>query len=101
MNTILEPPHPHPASKLMVQGPCLAPASPPTQAAGAASVRLMLKKDFIAHKPTNSKESHGNNHPSTQAASCSCVNLLSFKAALSAHVMMMMIMIVIMMISSN
>ena len=65
MNTFPEPPHPHSTSQLMVQGPCLAPASPPTQATGAASVRLMLKKDFIAHKPTTSTESHGNNHPST------------------------------------
>lgn len=45
MNSILEPPHSHPTFNLMVQGPCLASASPPTQAAGAASVRLMLKKD--------------------------------------------------------
>lgn len=98
MNTILEPPRPHPAIKLMVQGPCLAPASPPTQAAGAASVKPMLKKDFIAHKPTTSKESHGNNHSSTQAASYSFVNFLSFKAALSAHII---ITIMTMIINSN
>lgn len=62
----------------MAQGPCLAPASPPTQAAGAASVKLMLKKDFTTHKPVTSTESHGNNHPSTQApqaVSYSSVNL--------------------------
>lgn len=78
MNTIVEPPHSHPTSKLMVQGPCLAPASPPTQAAGAASVRQRLKKDFTAHKPTTSTESHGNKHPFTQApqaASSSFVSL--------------------------
>ena len=98
MNTIPEPPHPHSISQLMVQDPCLAPASPPTQATGAASVRLMLKKDFIAHKPTTSTESHGNNHPSTQAlqaASSSFVNLLFFKAALRAHVIITVMMVII------
>lgn len=97
MNTILVPPYLHPTSKLMVQGPCLAPASPPTQAAGAVSAMLMLKlkKDFAAYKPTTSIETHGNNHPSTQApqaASCSSVNLFSSKAALSVHIIRIMIM---------
>ena len=61
-------------------------------------MRLMLKKDFIAHEPTTNTESHGNNHPSTQAlqaASCSFVDLLFFKAALSAHVIIAIMMIII------
>lgn len=95
MNTILVPPCLHPTSKLMVQGPSLAPASPPTQAARAVSVMLTMKKDFTAHKTTTSIEIHGNNHPSTQApqaASCSFVNLFSSKAALSVHIISIMIM---------
>lgn len=96
LTNIIKLPHPHPTSKLMVQGPCLASASPPTQAAVAASVRLMLKKDFTAHKPTTSIESHGSNHPFTEAPQvprCSFVNLFSFKAALNDHVIITIMMI--------